>query len=115
MNATYNPEIFIVLIVILMVIVMIVIRLSKRERAMSDYHSRPMRILCAILLAAGLVAVGIGTWRECMAAKPIAEITINVPTRSPRPIPATGRSQNHVIDIGPCRLIATVMLVSRNL
>lgn len=107
-----TPILFLPAILIL-ILVASYVRMRQREIVAPDLPSRFGRIVCAVVFVSALAAVGVGTWRETTGALAFPEVRLKVPTKVPRPIPNTKSNPSGKVDIGPCRLIATVLLVGR--
>ncbi len=86
---------------------------SRRARAVrSDYHHWIVRLLCAVLATAALVAVGVGTWRGTGHELTSKRVLVTLPTKAPVPIPEAAKDNGN-IDLGPCKLIGTVLLARK--
>ena len=73
-----------------------------------DHHHWIVRSLCALLLIAALTAVGVGTLRGTREEFPSPPVMVKVPAKTPRHVDLTGDFKE--IDIGPSKLIGTVLV-----
>ena len=100
-----------VLLIILFIIGATVGIAARRARVVRpDHYHWIVRVLCAVLMLAALVAVGVGTWRGTGAALDAPALRVSVPTHAPQPLPSGTKPYDRV-DLGPTKLIATVLLV----
>lgn len=89
-------------------------RVGSSRRALvakPDHHHWIVRLLCVVLFVAALIALGMGTWQATHEEVNSPQVTVMVPTKSPRPISSPANMPK--IDLGPSKLIGTVLLVSK--
>jgi len=98
------------LLILVLIIAAAYARASRRSVvARPDYHHWIVRLLCLVLFVAALIAVGVGTWRATQDEYNIPQVA--VPTKAPRPISSPANLPK--LDLGPSKLIGTVLLVSK--
>jgi hypothetical protein len=86
---------------------------ARRARvARPDHFHWIVRILCAVLVVAALVAVGVGTWRGTSASLTSEPVLVTLPTKAPPPIP-NAKKPNGRLDLGSTKLVGTVLLVRK--
>lgn len=103
------PFSFLLLILILVIGAAFGLSSRRIKLARADHHHWLVRAFCALLATAALVAVGIGTWQGA-AINPAPEpVLVSQPTTAPPPLPKTPEDRGE-IDLGPCKLIATVLV-----
>ena len=86
---------------------------ARRARvARPDHFHWIVRMLCAVLLLAALVAVGVGTWRGTGASLTSKPVLVALPTMT---LPAEPKvtKPNGRLDFGPTKLVGTVLLVRK--
>jgi len=99
-------------LLVLLGLIIGVARASLRARPVRpDHHHWVVRVLGAALFLAAVTAVGIGTWRGTAVDLAGPPLCVKVPTRTTGPIKSTADRQH--IDLGPCKLIGTVLLASK--
>lgn len=102
------------LLLIILLLAFLFIRpglLPKRRFARPDHFHWLIRAVAALLAlaAVAVAATAIGTWRGLAPDPTVAGLKVLVPTLPPHPLPEEPR--NGAIDIGPRKLIGTVILV----
>ena len=78
-----------------------------------DHHHWVVRILCAILFVSALIAVGVGTWRGTNEDAFPRQTSLQARTKAPRSIILPKNYHGQKIDIGPSKLIGTVLVVRK--
>ena len=101
-------SILVVLIGILSIAVAPVLAARRGKPPTPQHQHWIVRLLCAALCGAALVAVGVGTWRGTRADLSCPQVTVLRPTRPPPPL---ALPENYgTVDLGPCKLIGTVLV-----
>lgn len=96
------------LLLFLIIVCVVVVAARRSPSFKPEYHHWIVRILCAVLFVAGMVAVGVGTWQGTRLDSLPPSLKVKVPTKAPRSLDLTKNPGNP--DLGPCRLIGTVFL-----
>ena len=113
MNKSYFAIAPFFLLILLFIIGATVGIAARRARvARPDHFHWIVRTLCAVLVLAALVAVGVGTWRgtgNSLASKPVR---MTLPTKAPPPLPKATLPSG-TLDLGPTKLVGTVLLVRK--
>ena len=111
MNASLGSPL--ILLIFLLAIGAIAFHAARRAKVVRPAHFHwIVRVLCAVLVLAALVAVGVGTWRGTSAELEVPAVRVSLPTHAPQPLPRAPEPGEKV-DLGPTQLIATVLLVRK--
>lgn len=105
-----SPLVLLILIFVIGATVGIAARRTRAARP--DHHHWVVRILCAGLLAGSLVAVGVGTWRGTRDESNAPVVAVMTPTKAAPPLPG-GTERHGKVELGPTKLVATVLLASK--
>lgn len=100
----------VVLILIFIVGAGVGLAARRAHRVRADQFHWVARVFFALLAVAALITVGVGTWRGTDPLEPVQDVMVMVPTTSPSELPKN-HDTNGSVDIGPCKLIGTVLLV----
>ena len=92
----------------ILIAVMASLAARRSKQAQPDYFHWIVRLLCAVLCVAALMAVGVGTWRGTKDDMSSPQVTVMTPTLPPPPLAPTENYDK--INIGPCKLIGTVLV-----
>jgi hypothetical protein len=103
-----SPLVLLILIFVIGASVGLATRRARRIRA--NHFHWVARVFFALLAAAAVITVGVGTWRGTNPTSATQAVIVMVPTTSPPEMPKN-RDSNGRVDIGPCKVIGTVLLV----
>ena len=110
---TYFAIAPIVLLILLFVIGATVGIAARRARvARPDHFHWIVRTLCAVLMLAALVAVGVGTWRGTGASLTSKPVFVALPTMTLPAEPKVTKPKGR-LDLGSTKLVGTVLLVRK--